>query len=388
MKHQFKFNPLATAILTLLCGGSIQSGFAATNTSHVSTLDNAQLKAKIQKDQETYPGESFFQQYYVDKSAPEAQLRDNRYLSSSFCQGTWITPINPESRPKDANSTTSVITADYGHYNPNGDSVLRGDVIIDQEGRNIRADEVTLDSSQTYANAKGRVQLAQSGLLTQSDQINYNLKTQTGDLNNSFYISEQQHAHGHASQIKRQNENLVILKDASYTACPPEQKPAWKIQAKQIELNQETGRGVTRGTKLYVKDVPVLAVPYFNFPIDDRRTTGLLSPNFGYSNDGGAQLTVPVYLNLAPNYDLTLTPSFMSKRGAKLDAEFRYMTENFGSGRIWGGYLPNDNQYDNKDRDDLHFEHNWNITDQWSTNLEFNHASDKDYFSDFNSSPN
>ncbi|MDU6056246.1 MAG: LptA/OstA family protein, partial [Acinetobacter junii] len=243
MKHQFKFNPLATAILTLLCGGSIQSGFAATNTSHVSTLDNAQLKAKIQKDQETYPGESFFQQYYVDKSAPEAQLRDNRYLSSSFCQGTWITPINPESRPKDANSTTSVITADYGHYNPNGDSVLRGDVIIDQEGRNIRADEVTLDSSQTYANAKGRVQLAQSGLLTQSDQINYNLKTQTGDLNNSFYISEQQHAHGHASQIKRQNENLVILKDASYTACPPEQKPAWKIQAKQIELNQETGRG-------------------------------------------------------------------------------------------------------------------------------------------------
>lgn len=64
------------------------------------------------------------------------------------------------------------------------------------------------------------------------------------------------------------------------------------------------------------------------------------------------------------------------------------MTENFGSGRIWGGYLPNDNEYDNKDRDDLHFEHNWNITDQWSTNLEFNHASDKDYFSDFNSSPN
>ncbi|ERS03133.1 MULTISPECIES: LPS-assembly protein LptD [Acinetobacter] len=388
MKHQFKFNPLATAILTLLCGGSIQSSFAATDSSHVSTLDNAQLKAKLQQDQESFPGQKFFQQYYVDKSAPEAQLRDNRYLSSSFCQGTWVTPINPETKAVDASSTTSVITADYGHYNPEGDSVLQGNVIIDQEGRTIRADQVTIDSTQTYANAQGRVQLAQSGLLTQSDQINYNLKTQTGDLNNSFYISEQQHAHGHASQIKRANENLVILKDASYTACPPEQKPAWRIQAKEIELNQDTGRGVTRGTKLYVKDVPVLAVPYFNFPIDDRRTTGILNPNFGYSNDGGAQLTVPVYLNLAPNYDLTLTPSYMSKRGVKLDAEFRYMTENFGSGRIWGGYLPTDNQYDNKDREDLHFLHNWKINDQWSTNLEYNHASDKDYFSDFNTSPN
>lgn len=388
MKHQFKFNPLATAILTLLCGGSIQSSFAATDSSHVSTLDNAQLKAKLQQDQESFPGQKFFQQYYVDKSTPEAQLRDNRYLSSSFCQGTWVTPINPETKAVDASSTTSVITADYGHYNPEGDSVLQGNVIIDQEGRTIRADQVTIDSTQTYANAQGRVQLAQSGLLTQSDQINYNLKTQTGDLNNSFYISEQQHAHGHASQIKRANENLVILKDASYTACPPEQKPAWRIQAKEIELNQDTGRGVTRGTKLYVKDVPVLAVPYFNFPIDDRRTTGILNPNFGYSNDGGAQLTVPVYLNLAPNYDLTLTPSYMSKRGVKLDAEFRYMTENFGSGRIWGGYLPTDNQYDNKDREDLHFLHNWKINDQWSTNLEYNHASDKDYFSDFNTSPN
>ncbi|ENX34004.1 hypothetical protein F889_02668 [Acinetobacter colistiniresistens] len=391
MKHQFKFNPLATAILTLLCGGSIQSGFAA-QADAVSTLDNKQLKAAIrnqgQQDQESYPGESFFQQYYVDKSAPEAQLRDNRYLSSSFCHGTWVTPINPETKAGNENTTTSVITADYGHYNPTGDSVLQGNVVIDQEGRTIRADQVTIDSTQTYANAEGRVQLAQSGLLSQSDEINYNLKTQTGDLNNSYYISEQQHAHGHASQIKRANENLVILKDASYTACPPEQKPAWKIQAKQIELDQDTGRGVTRGTKLYVKNVPVLAVPYFNFPIDDRRTTGLLSPLFGYSNDGGAQLATPVYLNLAPNYDLTLTPSYMSKRGEKLDAEFRYMTENFGSGRIWGGYIAKDKQYGDENRDDLHFLHQWNINDQWSTNLEYNYASDKDYFADFNHNPN
>lgn len=389
MKHQFKFNPLATAILTLLCGGSIQSSFAA-QADVVSTLDNKQLKAAIQKDkvQENYPGEKFFQQYYVDKSAPEAQLRDNRYLSSSFCQGTWVTPINPETKANHSNTTTSVITADYGHYNPTGDSLLQGNVIIDQEGRTIRADQVMIDPTQTHAKAQGHVQLAQSGLLTQSDHIDYNLKTQTGDLNNSFYISEQQHAHGHASQIKRQNENLIVLKDASYTACPPDQKPVWKIQAKQIELDQASGRGVTRGTKLYVKDVPILAVPYFNFPIDDRRTTGLLSPNFGYSNDGGAQLTTPIYLNLAPNYDLILTPSYMSQRGAKLDGEFRYMTEDFGSGHIWGGYLPTDNHYNDKNRSDLHFLHNWKINNQWSTNLEYNYASDKDYFADFNNNPN
>ncbi|TXJ03022.1 MAG: LPS-assembly protein LptD [Acinetobacter sp.] len=392
MQHQFKFNPLATAILTLLCGGAMQSSFAAA-TDVVSNLNNSQLKALAQQNAvphklESYAGEHFFQQYYVNKSAPEAQLRGNRYLSSAFCSGTWITPVSPEHNAAAPNNTSSVITADYGHYNPNGDSFLQGNVVIDQPGRSIRADQVTIDATQTQAKAQGRVQLSQSGLLTQSDQIQYNLNSQTGDLNNSFFIAEQQHAHGHASQILRQDQNVMLLKDASYSACPPEQKPAWKIQAKQIELNQDTGRGVTRGTKLYVKNVPVLAVPYFNFPLDDRRTTGILTPNFGYSNDGGVQLTVPVYLNLAPNYDLILSPSYMSNRGAKLDAEYRYLTGDFGAGEIWGGYLAKDSEYDDQDRSNLHLLHHWQINPQWFTNLEFNHASDKDYFADFDNNPN
>ncbi|WP_159310223.1 hypothetical protein, partial [Klebsiella pneumoniae] len=75
MKHQFKFNPLATAIFTLLCSGSIQSSYAES-AGVVSNIDNNQLKASIK---EAYPGQEFFQQYYVDKSAPEAQLRNNKY---------------------------------------------------------------------------------------------------------------------------------------------------------------------------------------------------------------------------------------------------------------------------------------------------------------------
>lgn len=383
MKHKFKFNPLATAILTLLCGSSISS--YAEQTEPASSLDNQRLKESIQ---EAYPGQQFFEQYYVDKTAPEAQLRSARDLSSAFCQGTWITPVNPDAPAPDPEKVTSVITADYGYYNPQGDSTLEGNVVIDQEGRSIRADKVTIDQTQTYANAQGRVQLAQGGLLAQSDQINYNLKTQTGDLNNSFYIAERQHAHGHADQIERTSPNVAVLNNASYTTCPPGEVPTWKIQAERIELNQETGRGVTRGTKLYVKNTPVLAVPYFNFPIDDRRTTGILNPQFGFSNDGGLELSVPVYLNLAPNYDATITPRYLADRGAMAEGEFRYLTDGFGAGRLWGGYLPSDREYDHQDRKDFHFIHDWTLNPYWSTNLEYNYASDKDYFSDLDSNPN
>ncbi|WP_104484294.1 LPS-assembly protein LptD [Acinetobacter indicus] len=383
MKHQFKFNPLATAILTLLCGHAMSSH--AETTEPASSITNQQLKQSIQ---DAYPGQSFFEQYYVDKTAPEAQQRFGQELSSAYCQGAWVTPISPDTVAVAAEEATSTVTADYGHYNPNGDSVLEGNVVIDQQGRQIRADKITIDQTQTYASAEGRVQMAQAGLLAQSDQINYNLKTQQGDLHNSFYIAEEQHAHGMAEKIARTSTNTLVLNNATYSTCPPEQAPTWKIQADEIKLNQETGRGETRGTKLYVKDVPVLAVPYFNFPIDDRRTTGILTPSFGFTNDGGVELAVPVYLNLAPNYDATVTPRYIGDRGPMLEGEFRYLTENFGQGQIWGGYLASDNKYNDEDRKDFHFLHNWQINEQFNTNLEYNYASDKDYFADLNNNPN
>ena len=61
MKYQFKFNPLAAAIFTLLCGSTIQSSYAEANDT-ASTVDNKRLKDSIQK---AYPGQEFFEQYYV-----------------------------------------------------------------------------------------------------------------------------------------------------------------------------------------------------------------------------------------------------------------------------------------------------------------------------------
>lgn len=383
MKHQFKFNPLATAILTLLCGSSVSSYAESTNTA--SEVNNTQLNAAIK---ESYAGQNFFEQYYVDKNTPEAQLRDAKSPNNRYCEGVWITPFSSASKAVDPQDGSSVITADKGYYNPNGDSILSGDVVIDQSGRMIRADEVTIDKTQTFAKAKGNVQMAQGGIIAQSDQIDYNLKDETGQLNNSFYIAEVTHAHGYANKIERTSPTKIILENASYTTCPPDEKPTWKIQANQIELDQDTGRGVTRGTKLYVKDVPVLAVPYFNFPIDDRRTTGLLSPGFGFTNDGGFELAVPVYLNLAPNYDATITPRLITDRGIFAQGEFRYLTENYGRGSVWGSYLPSDREYNDEDRKDFHFLHNWQINNQWTTNLEYNYVSDKDFFSDLDNNPN
>jgi LPS-assembly protein len=384
MKQQFRFNPLATAILTLLCGSSIQSSYAASSDA-VSSVDNQQLKQQLN---ESYPGQNFFEQYYVSKDSPEAQQRVPDPKFSPYCQGIWVTPVQPTTKAPDPNNTTTYVTADYGFYNPNGDSELKGNVILDQEGRQVRAEHITIDKDQTIAHAQGNVQLAQSGLISQSSKVDYNLKEQTGKLDDSYFIAEQTHAHGHAQNIERKSASTLILENASYTACAPGKAPDWHIKAKKIELNQETGRGSTHDTTLYVKNVPVMYLPYYNFPIDDRRTTGLLTPSFGWSSGEGFLISLPVYLNLAPNYDMTLTPRYLGTRGAMLESEFNYQTANFGKGSITGGYLPNDPDYSNKDRKSLRITHDWTINQYFSTNFEYNYLSDIDYIYDIKNDPN
>lgn len=383
MKHQFNFNPLATAIFTLLCGSTVSS--YADIQNNPSNTTNSNLKSALD---EAYPGQKFFEQFYVDKNSPEAQQRNSLSNSARLCKNTWLTPISPDTKAVDPANATTVITSDDVYYNPNGDSEITGNVVIDQQGRMVSANRVVIDKTQTFAKAEGNVQIAQAGLLAQSDSINYNLKQQTGQLTNSHYISEATHGHGSASTIDRTSPTVLSMKNATFTTCPPEKSPTWKIQAKEITLNQDTGRGVTKGTKLYVKNTPIIALPYFNFPIDDRRTTGLLTPNFGFSNRGGFEFNAPIYLNLAPNYDATITPRFISERGLMTSGEFRYLTEGFGQGKLWGSYLANDKKYNDEVRSDFHFRHNWQINDQFSTNLEYNYVSDKDFFSDLDSNLN
>ncbi|MDO4222905.1 MAG: LPS assembly protein LptD, partial [Acinetobacter sp.] len=374
MKTPFKFHPIHVAVLTILFTPTWS--YAQQNQHSAST--------------ESYDGQSFYERYYVKhaKKNEQGTTPSAQKYSSYYCQGTWVTPVANNTPVGDLTDSETHIEADYGYYHPTGDSELSGNVVIEQQGRQIRADKLRLDPTHTYATVEGRVELAQDGIVAQGDAVRYNLKEQTGDFENSYYISENTHAHGKASKISRPNRQTVKLNDATYSACAPSASPTWKLQAKEIELNQETGRGITKGTKLYIKDVPVLAVPYFNFPIDDRRTTGLLTPTVGYTNDGGVQLGVPIYLNLAPNYDATLTPRYLSERGAMLDGQFRYLTKNFGEGQIWGGYLPSDNKYNDEDRKDLHFAHQWQINPQWQTGAEYHYASDKDFFSDLSDNPN
>ena len=122
------------------------------------------------------------------------------------------------------------------------------------------------------------------------------------------------------------------------------------------------------------------------FPIKAERKSGVLPPTMGMTSKNGLEVIVPYYFNLAPNYDLTIFPNLMARRGLQLGAEARYMGNNY-SGTTYVEYLPNDKEAD-RDRYFLSTKHQQAFNNGLSYYWDVKSASDDKYPDDFSSPQN
>ncbi len=195
---------------------------------------------------------------------------------------------------------------------------------------------------------------------------------------------------GKANRITRHSENKHTLFKSTWTTCPPHLSH-WHLSSKELTLNQETGRGESLHTILWLGNrVPVFYFPYLNFPIDDRRQSGFLIPQFGYNSQVGHDITTPYYFNLAPNYDLTIAPRYMSQHGFMLSPEFRYLTPQ-SHGTLQTQVLATNRHTQrkhHKTRRSIDALHHTRLSPHWSLDLDYHHASDDNFMQDFATSQN
>lgn len=275
--------------------------------------------------------------------------------ASQLCHGYYRQPHFPTS-PSSPQTTT--ITSDSGEFALDGPSVFQGNVLLDQGQRSIRADraKVTRDAQTQRIErieAEGHVQILEPGLRLDSDHAEVRLQDNIRILKPASFRLYRKHARGTAEEITAKGDDYLELKQATYTTCAPHQN-SWLLRAQEVTLNKATGRGVARHAWLEVKDTRVFYFPYVDFPIDDRRKTGFLYPSYASSNDSGLEVGVPFYWNTAPNYDLTVTPRWYSKRGLELHNQFRWLgAYPAQSGDVQFAFLPGDEAYSHFRADNL-----------------------------------
>jgi len=268
---------------------------------------------------------------------------------------------------------------------------LEGDVLVRQGAFQVRGAMARYALDEGLVSIEGPLTSRGDGFLLTGDSARYGVETGRFDIDSATFLLHGPGMRGRADSLTRLADNQVEIRDGLLTTCGPAQND-WAVVASQIRLDQAEGVGTAKHVRLEVLDVPVFYWPWVSFPIDDRRKSGFLYPQFGSSNaGGGAFLALPYYLNLAPHYDATLTPQYIHGRGLFTEVEGRYLSR-FGQTDLQLGYIDNDSAYedDNPGEDGerwaLDFTTRAELGAGWKAYGDYSVVSDDDYLSDLNRS--
>ncbi|HRK77974.1 MAG TPA: LPS-assembly protein LptD [Thiobacillus sp.] len=254
-----------------------------------------------------------------------------------------------------------------------------GHVEARQAGQNFFANWLRYDTTLSQVEARGQVRLEQAALQVTGDTLKFNLDDYSGELTQPVYRFPSQQGRGNADRIEFIDENHFKLQDATYTTCSADNDD-WFLKVGDLDIDRTRSVGTARHASLQFLGVPILYTPWVDFPLSDARKTGMLAPTFGTTERSGLDILVPYYLNLAPNYDATLYPRLLSKRGVQLGGEFRYLLADArGENRL--EYLPNDSEAE-RTRWSVALKNEASLNANTQAGMVFNRVSDDDYFRD------
>lgn len=158
------------------------------------------------------------------------------------------------------------------------------------------------------------------------------------------------------------------------------------MKASSIDIDQNEEEATFYNPRFEILNVPVFYLPFLTVPIGDTRKTGFLYPTVSYGSSDGFEMQVPIYWNLAPNYDLETTLKYMQERGTQLNSEFRYLSD-LGYSTLKSEYLPDDQKYPEQgDRWGFQWQHSGIFQENWKFEIDYSKVSDISYFSTTDSS--
>jgi len=221
---------------------------------------------------------------------------------------------------------------------------MEGDVVIKTEELEFWSDNAIYNKAKKTITLEGSIRVLSKNLDINAKEMEANL------LDRTFYITETSFTFmnknfGNADSIRVFANEKVELLNTSVNSCSVDD-PVWQLNANSLTL-LETGRNaVVSGVTLKIKEIPILYIPYVRTAVGKEKFSGFLSPSLKQGRDG-FDISLPYFISLAPNYDLTLSPRYIEERGSGLAAEFRYLSKT-SEGSIAASNIFQDRKFTNE----------------------------------------
>ena len=295
--------------------------------------------------------------------------------------------FSPETLPKalDISSEQQRLTITTGQIDLSNENQIElfDQVTFEYGNRSISADRATFFPKTQDVEVRGTVTYEDPEVTVYGNDAEVNAQEDVISFKGGGFTLPNRAARGSANTITIENNNEILLDTVNFTTCP-EAHADWELLARELDIDIDEGYGTARGVRLHFKGVPIFAAPYMTFPINDRRKSGLLTPDVSNRDRTGVDISMPYYLNLAPNYDITVTPRYMRERGTQVTSEFRYLSAST-EGTFDFEYLPEDTKLD-LSRSYLNINQETNLGLGWRMVTNIQHVSDVNYFEDLGNS--
>ena len=206
----------------------------------------------------------------------------------------------------------------------------RGNVEIYYNNYAIFADEVVYDQGSGKLEARGNVRIKEpDGAVISADRFEF-----TDDFRDGFIeglrVVTKEDARIAAEKATRIDGQTTVYERGFFTPCKPclddpSKPPLWQVKAHKITHAQAEGTIYYEGASLEFFGTSIAYLPYFWSPDPSvKRKSGFLSPEVSSSTDLGWRVHMPYYFALAPNYDFTFDPVYLSKQGVLYSGEWRH----------------------------------------------------------------
>lgn len=257
-------------------------------------------------------------------------------------------------------------------------------ILLRDRDRLLRADGASYDPATGRFVVAGDVEFRDSTTRVTGSSASYDSDTGAFSVEGARFNLYGLPARGSAGRLEvQQDTGKLSLEDVSYTTCAEDQED-WLMRASRITINSETGMASAWNARLEFLGVPILYMPYLTYPVSNQRKTGLLLPELGSSSKRGLDVSAPWYWNIAPTYDATLTPRYMSRRGVQAQGEFRYLAGRDrlpSTGVLYGEFLPGDD-VTGEDRSLVSWFNQTALGGGWRSTIDAINVSDTGYFED------
>ncbi|MGH8004498.1 MAG: LPS assembly protein LptD [Limisphaerales bacterium] len=230
------------------------------------------------------------------------------------------------------------------------------------------------------------------------DRLAYDFNTKKGKMKSSRTQLVEGYYRG--ADVSRVSEEEVFIKNGWFTTCDAEH-PHYYFSSSHMKLINRN-RMIARPVVLRIADIPLMAIPFYIFPLKPGRHSGILNLRIGnFGNQERGIHNIGYFFALSDYYDLT-TAMDVDETGGDLTLLFRsqinYNWRYRFSGRLGGSYsrdrsiardtagnfLDSSGNFlkSRSDRWDFNFSHYQTLSPTATLSGSGNFVSDKNYYPD------